>query len=327
VGVAAVSGAGAGCEAGRGDPAPTHAGDLELARRVAGGDAVAFAELHDAHAARLGRFLGARTRDTATAEDALQCTWRAAWLEMGSYRGEQSLYGWLCGIAVRQLVTLCRNSEAQLDGVAAVLRTYGAQRLTDELTPERAALSRELQAEVARALARVEQTAARALWLRYALDYTVDEIARALGRSYKAAEALLSRGREQFRAAAAGLAERVTRQEVCEHHCRELIRMMSAGQSLHEATCKLGMDRKTAGEILRRNGYAGPRTSYRTERHRRRVAAAARLGAEVGVSEVARALGVQERTAEDLLVEARGGRQRVHKKPAAGTEQEAGRAG
>jgi DNA-directed RNA polymerase specialized sigma24 family protein len=66
---------------------------------------------------------------------------------------------------------------------------------------------RATRVRVVQALAFLTDDYRRALIARYADERSVDEVARMLGRTYKAAESLLARARDAFREALVSLEE------------------------------------------------------------------------------------------------------------------------
>ena len=86
--------------------------DSALAKRVLAGDEVAFRELFDGAFPKLYRFALARldgNRDDAT--EAVQQTFCKAFERLDSYRGEASLFGWMCQIC-RNVIARRRAPEA-----------------------------------------------------------------------------------------------------------------------------------------------------------------------------------------------------------------------
>jgi len=72
--------------------------DIDLVRRLAGGDKAALEELYTAYGQRLFAFALRLTNDPEAAEDVVQDALMAAWWSAKSYRGEGRLIAWLLGI-------------------------------------------------------------------------------------------------------------------------------------------------------------------------------------------------------------------------------------
>ena len=75
--------------------------DRELVRRMLGGDEAAFDEFFADYFPRLFRFALRRVADEDIAEDLVQSTLIKAMRSLSSWRGEASLFTWLC--------TICRH--------------------------------------------------------------------------------------------------------------------------------------------------------------------------------------------------------------------------
>jgi RNA polymerase sigma-70 factor (ECF subfamily) len=174
--------------------------DLDLAARVARGDADAFNEFYSRHADMVFAFIyhllnGAR----ADAEEIWQDTFVAALRALPGYRGQSRLSSWLCGIARRKVVDFHRRRGGTREPVSSVppeqlLDLMDSGPLPDEVLQQGAA-----RARVVEALAGLPVDYRNALIARYVDGQPVDEVARRLGRSYKATESLLSRGRTALR--------------------------------------------------------------------------------------------------------------------------------
>lgn len=88
------------------------AGDAELVRRAAGGDATAFATLYDRHARVVYGIARRVLRDDALAEDAVQEAFLAAWRGAGSYDPRAAaVRTWLVMLVHRRAVDMVRRQE------------------------------------------------------------------------------------------------------------------------------------------------------------------------------------------------------------------------
>jgi RNA polymerase sigma-70 factor (ECF subfamily) len=181
--------------------------ESDLIARMRGGDERAFHQFFDAYAPRLGAFVARRSAlDEAAIEDAVQMTLINAIRGLSTFRGGSALFTWLCQI--------CRNVLA--DGrrkAAAQANTRSLEELTEErplatvieLTDFRDPLD-ECEADstrgaVRRVINQLPARYARVLELRFGDELTVPEISRTLQMTEDAAESLLTRARQSFRAA------------------------------------------------------------------------------------------------------------------------------
>ena len=177
-----------------------HKDDEDLAARVAQGDADAFDDFYGHHADLVFAFIyhllnGARE----DAEEIWQDTLLAAVRALPGYRGQSRLSSWLCGIARRKVADFYRRQ----GGTAGPVSSVPPERLLDLMDsgplPDAALQESAVCARIVEALAGLPADYRDALVARYVDGQPVEEVARRLGRSYKATESLLSRGRVALR--------------------------------------------------------------------------------------------------------------------------------
>lgn len=90
-------------------PGAQDAPDIELARRIAGGDHAAFEVLMRRYNRALFRTARAVLRDDAEAEDALQEAYVQAYRTLGSYRGDARLSTWLARVVANEALMRLRK--------------------------------------------------------------------------------------------------------------------------------------------------------------------------------------------------------------------------
>ena len=186
--------------------------DRAVARRILGGDEAAFRDLFDRYFPRLYRFALARLRDDPdTAKDIVQQTFCQAIERLDTYRGEAALYTWFCQICRNVLADHFRRSSRSggrvvlledLPNARAVLESLAAP-VSDE--PESGALRAQLHRIVEATLDALPGRYGEALEWKYIDGLSVREIAGRLSLSEKATESVLTRARESFREAIAGM--------------------------------------------------------------------------------------------------------------------------
>ena len=184
-------------------------GEREIVRRMLERDDVAFDEFFADYFPRLFRFAVLRVRDQDAAEDIVQNSLIAAVRSLGSWRGEASLFTWLCTICRREisawekqtsrrvLVSLAEDDPA----VRAALESIGAAAEAPDAGLKRADTGRIVQL----VLDHLPPRYSRALEWKYLEDMSVDDIAAHLQCTPKAAESLLTRARDAFRDAFAAV--------------------------------------------------------------------------------------------------------------------------
>jgi RNA polymerase sigma-70 factor (ECF subfamily) len=187
--------------------------DRALARRILGGDEAAFRDLFDRFFPRLYRFALARLpADPEGARDAVQQTFCLAIERLDSYRGEAALYTWFCQICRNVIADHFRRNPGggaarvvlleDQPNARAILESLAAP-AADE--PEPGAVRAQLHRIVAATLDALPGRYGEALEWKYIDGLSVREIAGRLSIGEKAAESLLTRARESFREAIAGM--------------------------------------------------------------------------------------------------------------------------
>ena len=186
--------------------------DRALARRILGGDEEAFRELFDRFFPRLYRFALARLpRDPDAARDVVQQTFCQAIEKLDTYRGEAALYTWFCQICRNAVADHYRRNSRSASLVVlledqpdarAVLESFAAPE-ADE--PETGAMREQVHRIVEATLDALPGRYGEALEWKYIDGLSVREIAERLSLGEKAAESLLTRARESFREAIAGI--------------------------------------------------------------------------------------------------------------------------
>lgn len=177
--------------------------DRTLAARAVRGDDRAFGELFEIYFPRLFRFALRRVADEAVAEDIVQSTLIKAMRSLSAWRGEASLFTWLCTICRHEvhdhLQRLGRDrAMASIDDMPEVRAALEALSAGGD-SPERALERAEISGAVQLVLDHLPGRYGDVLEWKYAQGLSVAEIAARLGTSIKAAESTLTRARLAFR--------------------------------------------------------------------------------------------------------------------------------
>ena len=183
--------------------------DRELVRRMLGGDEGAFDEFFADYFPRLFRFAVLRLRDPDAAEDIVQSSLIAAMRHLSSWRGEASLFTWLCTICRREIAAWQKRTSRRVivsiedddPSLRAALDSIGAAADAPDAGLARADTGRIVQL----ALDHLPPRYSRALEWKYLEELSVDDIAGRLQCTPKAAESLLTRARDAFRDAFAAV--------------------------------------------------------------------------------------------------------------------------
>jgi RNA polymerase sigma-70 factor (ECF subfamily) len=170
-------------------------GDRRLMRRVAQGDAAAFALLVERYGGRLFAVARRLLHSHADAEDAVQRALLQCFRSAGAYRPEWAVSTWLYRILTNICVDELRRRQTR----------------TAHAGSERLALIHSVNShmpaahlDLHRALERVPREARALLALRYADGLSYGELARARGISVNTVKSQLRRGKALLRAALGG---------------------------------------------------------------------------------------------------------------------------
>jgi RNA polymerase sigma-70 factor (ECF subfamily) len=170
------------------------------------GDEAAFEEFFHDNFARLFRFAMTRVdHDSGAAEEAVQATLCRAVSSIQGYRGEASLFTWLCSICRNEIHAWReRRGEAQrsvelTEDAPAVRQALETLSAATAQGPEEAFHRGELGRLVQVALDCLPPSYGDALEWKYIEGLPVKEIAARLNLGPKAAESLLTRARQAFR--------------------------------------------------------------------------------------------------------------------------------
>lgn len=177
--------------------------DRSLAARALAGDQRAFDELFDTYFPRLFRFALRRVADEDAAEDVVQATFIKAMHSLRTWRGEASLFTWLCTICRHEASAHWHRTGRQpqfalIDDRAEVKSALEALSAEGDL-PDRRLERAELSGAVQVVLDHLPGRYGDVLEWKYIEGLSVAEIAARLGSTEKAAESLLTRARLAFR--------------------------------------------------------------------------------------------------------------------------------
>jgi RNA polymerase sigma factor (sigma-70 family) len=166
-------------------------------RRGAPGGEEQFTALYEQSFDYVYAFILARCAgDRQMAEEIVQETFASAWAAFTHFRGESSGCTWLCSIARHKLMESYRRAIRR--GKREQPCESSLATAPDPLDLEAAVLGGDTQISVVQALGCINALYRYALVMRYMDDSSVPEIAKALGRTYKAADGILQRAKAEF---------------------------------------------------------------------------------------------------------------------------------
>lgn len=166
--------------------------ERELVNRMKAGDEAAFQTFADHYVPALYRFTVARLTDRQElAREAVQNTICRFIEKLDTFRGESTLFTWLC--------VFCRNEVAGHFRQRQPVSLEDAHLPVTLRTPEADAIASEAGSRVHDVLDHLPPRYASVLEWKYDEGLSVKEIAQRLGVGEKAAESLLTRARTAFR--------------------------------------------------------------------------------------------------------------------------------
>ncbi len=165
--------------------------DEELAARSQEGEREAFSLLVTRYTNRLYNFLRRRALSDSDAEDLTQDTFLRAWTKIGTYKRGMRFSTWLYTIGTHLGATRARGKRLPMAGSMALEPVASSDGRAG-----RADGPDELAVRLWRAAEEILPSEQRsAVWLRYAEDLGVAEIARVLGKSRVNVRVMLFRAR------------------------------------------------------------------------------------------------------------------------------------
>jgi RNA polymerase sigma-70 factor (ECF subfamily) len=169
--------------------------DAELVRLAQGGDERAFQALVVKYQRRIARHVARYVRRASDVEDVVQESFIRAYRGLASFRGESSFYSWLYRIATNAAFSFLKKNAGE---VAADERDDEGFEpgVSDEQTPERVLLARQIGDAVERAMARLQPELAEALVLFEVEGKSYKEIAQMLGTPIGTVRTRIFRARE-----------------------------------------------------------------------------------------------------------------------------------
>jgi RNA polymerase sigma-70 factor (ECF subfamily) len=179
-----------------------HADDLKLARSLITGDEKMFNQFFEQFFPRLYRFAFSRLSDESIVEDVVQSTLMHAMRSMKNYRGEASMFTWLCQICRNEMAMIYRKQRKSVLTVTAdddAIRPILESLESESATPEQHYLDLEARKLLTEVLDFLPGNYGEALEWKYVLGLSVAEIANRLELTELATQSLLARARTSFR--------------------------------------------------------------------------------------------------------------------------------
>ena len=175
--------------------------DLDLARKIANGDEGALKKLYDTYADLLFAYIKHLSSENprVVAEDIWQETLFSAIKGMANFRGDSRLFTWMCGIAKRKVADYRRQRKISINLNSNTAMNNLGYLMDKNVLPEDYVLQQATRRHVIEVLGSIRPKYQKILIQRYINGSRVEEIAKSVGKTYKATESLLSRARQAFK--------------------------------------------------------------------------------------------------------------------------------
>lgn len=169
--------------------------DAELVRLAQGGDERAFQALVVKYQRRIARHVARYVRRASDVEEVVQDAFMRAYRGLGAFRGESSFYSWLYRIATNAALSFLKRRPEEVQGDERADGCFEPG-VSDEQTPERTLVAKQIGEAVERAMARLQPELAEALVLFEVEGKSYKEIAQMLGTPIGTVRTRIFRARE-----------------------------------------------------------------------------------------------------------------------------------
>lgn len=174
--------------------------DRALVKRVQKGDTRAFDLLVRKYQHRIVGLISRYVADRSECQDVAQEAFLRAWRAIHSFRGDSAFYTWMYKIAVNtaknHLVAMRRRPPNEDVDVADAVYGAGAERLSENATPEREMMRQEIEQTVVDAVKALPEELRTAITLREVDGLSYEEIARTMDCPIGTVRSRIFRARE-----------------------------------------------------------------------------------------------------------------------------------
>jgi RNA polymerase sigma-70 factor (ECF subfamily) len=174
--------------------------ETQFVKHIVAGDTNALERFYEQYADSLYAYIyhwsGGVKED---AEDIWQESLLAAIRGLDAFQGQSRLFTWLCAIARRKTADHFRRLGRSVEALSVELVEDMPELIDRAPLPEAWVQAKTTCMHVVTVLQALPDDYRQALVARYAHEKSVKDIARLLGKSYKATESILSRARSAFK--------------------------------------------------------------------------------------------------------------------------------
>jgi RNA polymerase sigma-70 factor, ECF subfamily len=170
-------------------------GDIDLVKKVRRGEQDAFKVLYLKYSDLLFAFIIHNLDNHDLAQEIWQETWCIAVEKLDNFQFKSSFFTWVCAIAKNKICDYYRQTKRQDSFVSSGEFHFNI----DSEETDNELIDAETQSAVVMVLADLNDDYTFLLKAKYIENKSTDEIAIAIGKSYKATESMLARARDAFR--------------------------------------------------------------------------------------------------------------------------------
>lgn len=176
-----------------------HHQDVDLINRVLDGDERSFDAFYNLYFPRLYRFCMLRVANEDVVEEIVQQCFISAMRGLEGYKGEASLYTWLCQIGRNELSNWFRKNGTRAEKEVSIDQQPDLRSAVESLECDFFGPNEELNGLVQICFDHLPSSYSQSLQLKYIDGYSVAEIANQMSTTEVAIQSLLSRARQAFK--------------------------------------------------------------------------------------------------------------------------------
>ena len=177
--------------------------DAELIAQALAGNNRAFETLYKTHFTQIYGVLAQRTADRDTVDDLVQNTFMRAFRSLHTFKGNAAFSTWLTQIALNVYRSHLRSKQARQNWI---YETEDPEQVTGVVreairheNPEKTVQEKERAELIRRGIMNLPERYRKAMWLRYVMDWSYEEITQALQVPIGTVKTWLCRARRQLK--------------------------------------------------------------------------------------------------------------------------------
>lgn len=168
----------------------------KLIKQILSGSKKAKKEFYQRYKKRLLNYIKIKAPNKQDAEEILQDTFMSAFLSLPNFKGDSSLSTWLCSIARHEIADFYRKK--RIKTIVFSRLPFLENLVSKALGPELKYKEKQIKEKISKSFGSLKEEYTQILKLKYIQQKSVKEIAKILGKSFKATESLLYRARMAF---------------------------------------------------------------------------------------------------------------------------------